>query len=88
MISWGAVRTIAVTLASRTELAASGDFDYARAVERTLDPLSRFTGIELPQGPPNGRQLRVAEKFVEEGAPQTLRGAAITRKQSAGHFLR
>ena len=62
MISWGAVRTIAVTLASRTELASSGDFDYARAVERTLDPLSRFTGIELPQGPPNGRQLKVADR--------------------------
>jgi coenzyme F420 biosynthesis associated uncharacterized protein len=64
MISWGAVRTIAVTLASRTELAASGDFDYARAVERTLDPLSRFTGIELPQGPPGfaRRQLRVADR--------------------------
>ena len=62
MISWGAVRTIAVTLASRTEQASSGDFDYARAVERTLDPLSRFTGIELPQGPPEGRQLRVADR--------------------------
>ena len=33
-------------------------------------------------------QLRVAEKFVEEGAPQTLCGAAITRKQSARDFLR
>jgi coenzyme F420 biosynthesis associated uncharacterized protein len=62
MISWGAVRTIAVTLASRTERASSGDFDYALAVEQALDPLSRFTGIELPQGPPTGRQLRVADR--------------------------
>jgi coenzyme F420 biosynthesis associated uncharacterized protein len=62
MISWGAVRTIAVTLASRTERASDGTFDYARAVERTLDPLSRFTGIELPAGPPSGRQLRVANR--------------------------
>ena len=58
MISWGAVRTIAVALASRTEKASDGDFDYERAVERAVDPLSRFTGIELPQGPPSGRQLR------------------------------
>ena len=62
MISWGAVRTIAVTLASRTERAPRGDFDYAGAVARTLDPLSGFTGIELPQGPPDGRQLRVADR--------------------------
>src|SRR5215210_8747909 len=62
MISWGAVRTIAVTLASRTESTSSGDFDYERAVERALDPLSQFTGIELPQGPPRGRQLRVADR--------------------------
>jgi coenzyme F420 biosynthesis associated uncharacterized protein len=62
LISWGAVRTIAVALASRTERVPSRDFDYARAVERVLDPLSQFTGIELPQGPPKGRQLRVADR--------------------------
>ena len=62
MISWGAVRAIAVTLASRTERAPRGDFDYAGAVARTLDPLSGFTGIELPQGPPDGRQLKVADR--------------------------
>ncbi len=62
MISWGAVRTIAVALASRTERAPTRDFDYFRAVEETLVPLSEFTGIELPQGPPNGRQLRVADR--------------------------
>ena len=62
MISWGAVRTIAVALASRTERAPRGDFDYAGAVARTLDPLSGFTGIELPKGPPDGRQLRVADR--------------------------
>ncbi|MGF1473871.1 MAG: zinc-dependent metalloprotease [Rubrobacteraceae bacterium] len=63
MISWGAVRTIAVTLASRTEGKATPDtFDYRDAVRRTLDPLSRFTGIELPQGPPDERQLRIADR--------------------------
>jgi coenzyme F420 biosynthesis associated uncharacterized protein len=63
VISWGAVRTIAVALASRTERSPSGDFDYARAVERTLSPLSEFTGIELPEGrPDSGRQLRVADR--------------------------
>jgi coenzyme F420 biosynthesis associated uncharacterized protein len=62
MISWGAVRTIAVALAARTERAPRGDFDYAEAVAETLDPLSRFTGIELPQGSPGGRQLRVADR--------------------------
>jgi coenzyme F420 biosynthesis associated uncharacterized protein len=62
MISWGAVRTIAVALASRTEKASGGDFDYERAVGRALDPLSQFTSIELPQGPPVGRQLRVADR--------------------------
>ena len=62
MISWRAVRTIAVTLASRTERAPAGDFDYFRAVEETLGPLSEFTGIELPQGLPTGRQLRVANR--------------------------
>ena len=53
MISWGVVRTIAVALASRTEKASDGDFDYEWAVERAVDPLSSFTGIELPQGPPS-----------------------------------
>ena len=62
MISWGAARTIAVALASRTERGPAGDFDYARAVEHTIDPLSDFTGIVLPQGPPSGRQLRVASR--------------------------
>jgi coenzyme F420 biosynthesis associated uncharacterized protein len=62
MISWGAVRTIAVALASRTERAPSGDFDYVGAVEETLGPLSEFTGIELPRGPLGGRQLRVADR--------------------------
>jgi coenzyme F420 biosynthesis associated uncharacterized protein len=60
VISWGAVRTIAVALASRTERAPTRDFDYFRAVEETLVPLSEFTGIELPHGPSGGRQLRVA----------------------------
>src|SRR3712207_4587249 len=53
---------IAVALASRTERVPNADFDYAAAVEETLGPLSEFTGIELPQGPPAGRQLRVADR--------------------------
>ena len=61
MISWGAARTIAVTLASRTENRAAGNFDYPAAVERAIDPLSEFTGITLPDGVP-GRQLRVASR--------------------------
>jgi coenzyme F420 biosynthesis associated uncharacterized protein len=60
VISWGAVRAIAVALASRTERAPTRDFDYFRAVEETLVPLSEFTGIELPHRPSGGRQLRVA----------------------------
>jgi coenzyme F420 biosynthesis associated uncharacterized protein len=62
LISWGAVRTIAVALASRTERLPNGDFDYAAAVEGSLGPLSEFTGIELPKGPPGNRQLRVADR--------------------------
>ncbi len=62
MISWGAARKIAVTLASRTEKQATGDFDYPAAVERTLGPLSDFTGIQLPDNAPDGRQLRVASR--------------------------
>lgn len=63
MIAWGAVRTIAVALAARTENTAdTGEFDYRSAVERTLDPLTRFTGIELPHGAPDSRQLRVADR--------------------------
>lgn len=63
MIAWGAARTIAVALASRTENTdATGEFDYRAAVERTMDPLSRFTGIELPRGTLDARQLRVADR--------------------------
>lgn len=62
MISWGAVRTIAVALASRTERTPAGDFDYAGAVESALDPLSAFTGIELPAGVSEARELRVADR--------------------------
>ena len=60
MISWGAARTIAVTLASRTERAPAGDFDYPAAVEETLIPLSNFAGIELPSGTDASRRLVVA----------------------------
>ena len=62
MISWGAARTIAVTLASRSERAPAADFDYPGAVGKTLAPLSSFTGIELPRGPDAGRQLLVTDR--------------------------
>ncbi len=62
MISWNAARAIAVTLASRTERAPAGDFDYPAAVEETLIPLSDFAGIELPSGADASRRLVVADR--------------------------
>ena len=62
MISWNAARTIAVTLASRTERAPADDFDYPAAVEETLRPLSDFAGIELPPGTDATRRLVVADR--------------------------
>jgi len=62
VISWNAARAIAVTLASRTERAPSGDFDYPAAVEETLIPLSDFAGIELPSGTYAARRLVVADR--------------------------
>ena len=63
MISWGVARSIAVTLASRTEgpiPAKHGAFDYPTAVEESLDPLEDFTGINLSR---NGhRPIRVASR--------------------------
>ena len=53
---------IAVALASRTESAPRGDFDYPAAVEETIGPLSEFTGIELPRDISTARQLRVADR--------------------------
>ncbi|MGH3146735.1 MAG: zinc-dependent metalloprotease [Rubrobacter sp.] len=91
MISWGAVRTIAVTLASRTERVSRGDFDYAGAVAKTIDPLSGFTGIELPQGPPGGRQLRVADRaewidFNIEGFGALMEPVVKRAAAGAGDF--
>ena len=91
MISWGAVRTIAVTLASRTERVPRGDFDYAGAVATTIDPLSRFTGIGLPQGPPGGRQLRVADRaewidFNIEGFGALMEPVVRRAAAGAGDF--
>ena len=62
MISWNAARAIAVTLASRTERAPAGDFDYPAAVEETLRPLSDFAGIELPPGTDTARRLVIADR--------------------------
>jgi coenzyme F420 biosynthesis associated uncharacterized protein len=62
VISWNAARAIAVTLASRTERAPAGDFDYPGAVEETLRPLSDFAGIELPRGTDAARRLVVADR--------------------------
>ena len=91
MISWGAVRTIAVTLASRTERVPRGDFDYASAVATTIDPLSGFTGIGLPQGPPGGRQLRVADRaewidFNIEGFGALMEPVVRRAAAGAGDF--
>jgi len=63
MIAWEAVRRIAVTLAQRTEPTPDsgvGAFDYSEAVDRSLAPLTEFTGIELPEEA--GRRLRVADR--------------------------
>ena len=63
MISWGIARSIAVTIASRTEgpiPAKYGAFDYPAAVEEYLDPLEAFTGIELDRN--GGRPIRVASR--------------------------
>jgi len=91
MISWGAVRTIAVTLASRTERVPRGDFDYAGAIATTIDPLSGFTGIGLPQGPPGGRQLRVADRaewidFNIEGFGALMEPVVRRAAAGAGDF--
>ena len=91
MISWDAVRTIAVTLASRTERVPRGDFDYAGAVATTIDPLSGFTGIGLPQGPPGGRQLRVADRaewidFNIEGFGALMEPVVRRAAAGAGDF--
>jgi coenzyme F420 biosynthesis associated uncharacterized protein len=61
VISWGVARTIAVTLASRTERVPNGvkPFDYPVAVEEAVGPLSEFTGIVLPAGE---RPVRVANR--------------------------
>jgi len=60
MISWSVARTIAVALASRTESTApNGAFDYLAAVEEAFEPLSQFTGIELPD---DERPVRVASR--------------------------
>lgn len=64
MIAWEAVRRIALTLAQRNESSVAGSetgtFDYSAAVDRSLAPLSEFTGIELPEE--TGRRLRVADR--------------------------
>lgn len=63
MISWGIARSIAVTLASRSEgpiPAKHGAFDYSSVVEEYLGPLEDFTGIDLKR---NGqRPIRVASR--------------------------
>jgi coenzyme F420 biosynthesis associated uncharacterized protein len=62
VISWGIARTIAVTLASRTEgvPGKTKPFDYPAAVESALKPLSEFTGIVLPAV--GERPVRVANR--------------------------
>jgi coenzyme F420 biosynthesis associated uncharacterized protein len=62
VISWGVARTIAVTLAARTERVPDGvkPFDYPAAVEEALGPLTGFTGIHLPAV--ERRPVRVAKR--------------------------
>ncbi len=62
MISWGIARTIAVTLASRTENAPARVefFNYPTAVERAFGPLVEFTDIHVPSG--GERPVRVANR--------------------------
>lgn len=62
MISWQASRAIAVALASRTERASAGDFDYPAAVDGTLRPLSDFARIKLPRESSAARRLVVADR--------------------------
>ncbi len=88
MISWGAVRTIAVTLASRTENRAGDGFDYQLAVERIMEPLSEFTGITAP---PGGRELRVTDRaewidFNIEGFGALLEPALKRAASEAGNM--
>jgi coenzyme F420 biosynthesis associated uncharacterized protein len=61
VISWGIARTIAVTLASRTEIKPNGTkpFDYRAGIEEAYGPLAEFTGIRLPEGE---RVVRVANR--------------------------
>ena len=61
MISWGIARTIAVTLASRTESVPNGvkPFNYRASVEEAFGPLAEFTGIRLPEG---DRPVRLASR--------------------------
>jgi coenzyme F420 biosynthesis associated uncharacterized protein len=62
VISWGVARTIAVTLASRTENVAgrAAYFDYPAAVERAFGPLAEFTDIHVPAL--GERPVRVANR--------------------------
>src|SRR5215207_1559048 len=62
VISWSVARTIAVTLASRTEKIPNRvkPFDYPAAVMQALGPLSEFTGIALPDI--EERPVRVANR--------------------------
>lgn len=62
MISWRAVRSIAVALSRRTETSPSSGFDYSRAVEDTLGPLGEFTGIRLPTDPSRDRRLLISDR--------------------------
>jgi coenzyme F420 biosynthesis associated uncharacterized protein len=87
VISWGIARSIAVTLASRTELAPNRirPFDYVDAVEEAFGPLAEFTGIHLPSV--EERPVRVANRsewidFNIEGFGALLE--PILRRAAAG----
>lgn len=59
MISWGAARSVAVSLAGRNERKPSREFDYAAATGNALTPLTDFTGIELSRGDDIASERRI-----------------------------
>ncbi len=62
MISWRMARSVAVTMAARTERGSPGSFDYEAATAEALAPLADFTGIELPGNPASERRIVVSDR--------------------------
>jgi coenzyme F420 biosynthesis associated uncharacterized protein len=91
LIAWETARRIAVTVAARTERAPEvGNFDYPAAVEYVSEPLSEFTGVELPGG---SRDLRVADRsdwidFNVEGFGELLEPLLKRAAEESGEVSR